>query len=43
LQPTRFVTVTPQVSVDNLQKDWCRAYCKSRRYPLIETVNPRKM
>jgi hypothetical protein len=43
LQPTRFVTVTPQVSVDNLQKDWCRAYCKSRRYPLIETLNPRKM
>ena len=43
LQPPRFVPVTPKVSVDNLQRDWRRAYCRSRSYPLIETLNPRKM
>ena len=43
LQPVRFVPVTPKVSVDNIQREWCRAYCKSRGYTVIETLNPRKM
>jgi len=35
-----FIPITPDIDVDALRQEWCKAYCKSHNYSLFDVSSP---